>query len=255
MHSFLEAAFIDDRGALWLSDVPYGRVFRVSDTNHWDVMHHITGEPHAMRIAPDGRHIAVDYQHGLIELTGFSEFDTLSDGPFLGLSDMVYGPDEVLWFTDSGRSSLSDPCGRVYRWSEGNLRCVLDCVPYANGICVSPDNAWVYVAATRANQVWKFSTRLPETSAPMVGTYLQLSGGLGPDGLACNAHGWLAVAQAQAGRAYVFSALGDLIAEVRLPRGLWTTSVTFRPDNPQTLIIVDAQFGSVFTCDIPMPRT
>ena len=89
----------------------------------------------------------------------------------------------------------------------------------------------------------------------MVGTYLQFSGGLGPDGLACNAHGWLAVAQAQAGRAYVYDAIGDLIAEVRLPRGIWTTSVTFHPDNPQKLIIVDAQFGGVFTCDIPNPRT
>tara|TARA_R110002073_G_scaffold233257_1_gene394402 strand:- start:202 stop:372 length:171 start_codon:yes stop_codon:yes gene_type:complete len=56
------------------------------------------------------------------------------------------------------------------------------------------------------------------------------------------------VAQAQAGRAYVFDAVGDLIAQVRLPCGLWTTSVTFHSDNPYQLIIVDAQFGSVFTC-------
>lgn len=258
MHSFLEAAFFDDSGSLWLSDVPYGRVFRVSLSGDWTQMHQIDGEPHAMRIAPDGRRIAVDYRHGLIELTGESRFNILSKGdpvPFLGLSDMAYGPDDALWFTDSGRSSLSDPCGSVYRWHEGHLRMVLDNVPYANGITVSPDNAWVYVAATRANQVWKFSTRLPDTGVPMVGTYLQLSGGLGPDGLACNTLGWLAVAQAQAGRAYVFDAFGDLIADVRLPRGLWTTSVTFDPTNPRCLIIVDAQFGGVFTCQIPIPRT
>ncbi|MGC1506739.1 MAG: SMP-30/gluconolactonase/LRE family protein [Sulfitobacter sp.] len=254
MHSFLEAAFFDDSGAMWVSDVPYGRVFRITPDGEWETMHQIDGEPHAMRLAPDGQRIAVDYKHGLIALTGFDRFSTISTGgdtPFLGLSDMIYGPDGALWFTDSGRSSLSDPVGRVYRWQEGDLRLVLDCVPYANGICVSPDNAWVYVAATRANQVWKFATNLPETSAPMVGTYLQHSGGLGPDGLACNSLGWLAVAQAQAGRAYVYDALGDLIAEVRLPCGLWTTSVTFHPDSPHQLIIVDAQFAGVFTCDIP----
>jgi gluconolactonase len=258
MHSFLEAAFFDDTGTMWLSDVPYGRVFTISPSGDWTIMHRIDGEPHAMRIAPDGQRIAVDYKHGLIELTGETTFDVISGGgdvPFLGLSDMAYGPDGVLWFTDSGRSSLSDPTGRVYRWHNGDLRRVLDCVPYSNGIAVSPDNAWVYVAATRANQVWKFSTRLPETGAPMVGTYLQLSGGLGPDGLACNGHGWLAVAQAQAGRAYVFNAMGDLIAEVRLPRGTWTTSVTFDPADPNKLIIVDAQVGGVFTCQIPNPRT
>lgn len=257
MHSFLEAAFFDANDSLWLSDVPYGRVFRISPDGDWTKVHQIDGEPHAMRIAPDGRHIAVDYKHGLIELTGSTSFDVLSTGDpaFLGLSDMVYGPDGALWFTDSGRSSLSDPCGRVYRWRHGELRLVLDCVPYSNGIAVSPDNAWVYVAATRANQVWKFSTRLPEHGAPMVGTYLHLSGGLGPDGLACNLDGWLAVAQAQAGRAYVFDAMGDQIAEVRLPRGTWTTSVTFDPHDPQRLIIIDAQFGGVFTCNIPPPRT
>jgi len=256
MHSFLEAAFFDANGNLWLSDVPYGRVFCVSPTGEWRLVYQIDGEPHAMRIAPDGRHIAVDYKHGLITLND-SGFEVISTGepPFLGLSDMAYGPDGALWFTDSGRSSLSEPNGRVYRWQDGNLRLILDCVPYSNGIAVSTDNAWVYVAATRANQVWKFSTRLPDAGAPMVGTYLQLSGGLGPDGLACNAHGWLAVAQAQAGRAYVYDGLGDLIADVRLPRGLWTTSVTFDPADPQRLIIIDAQFGGVFTCHIPTPRT
>ncbi|SFA68867.1 gluconolactonase [Poseidonocella pacifica] len=258
MHSFLEAAFFDESANLWLSDVPYGRVFRISPAGDWALMHQIDGEPHAMRLAPDGRRIAVDYRNGLIELTGKSSFSVLHSGaptPFLGLSDMTYGPDGALWFTDSGRSSLSDARGRVYRWHDGTLRCVLDCVPYSNGIAVSPDNSWVYVAATRANQVWKFSTRLPDKEPPMVGTYLHLSGGLGPDGLACNALGWLAVAQAQAGRAYVFDSLGDPVAEIRLPRGLWTTSVAFDPADPHRLFIVDAQYGGVFTCQIPAPRT
>jgi len=267
MHSFLEAAFFDAAGALWLSDVPCGRVFKITPDAErpdaewpdaeWEVIHQIDGAPHAMRIAPDGTHIAVDYTHGLIRLEGDGAFSVLATGgaqPFLGLSDMAYGPDGALWFTDSGRSHLGDPAGRVYRWHNGALRLVLECVPYANGISVAPDNAWVYVAATRANQVWKFAATLPDEGQPMVGTYLQLSGGLGPDGLACNDLGWLAVAQAQAGRAYVYDALGDLLAEVRLPRGLWTTSVTFHPDDPCRLIIVEAQFGGVFICDIPILR-
>ena len=256
MHSFLEAAFFDADGNLWLSDVPYGRIFKVSPEGHWSLAHQIDGEPHAMRITPDGRHIAVDYRHGLIELTGQSDFNVLSTGlesqPFLGLSDMAYAPDGALWFTDSGRTSLSDPKGRVYCLSPGGvLRLVLDCLPYPNGICFSPDGTWVYVAATRANQVWRLSSNLPTTGQPMVGVFLQLSGGLGPDGLATNKQGWLTVAQAQAGRAYVFDALGDPIAEVRLPEGLWTTSVAFHPDDKFKLYIVDAQTGTIFVANIP----
>lgn len=259
MHSFLEGAFFDDARNLWLSDVPYGRVFCISPKGDWQIAHQIEGEPHSMRIAPDGRRIAVDYRHGLIELTGFDSFDILSTGlpdqPFLGLSDMSYAPDGTLWFTDSGRSSLSNATGRVYALApDGSLRLVLDCLPYSNGICTSPDGQWVYVAATRANQVWRFSSRLPESGMPMVGTFLPLSGGLGPDGLATNQLGWLAVAQAQAGRAYVFDALGDEIAQVRLPEGLWTTSVVFHPDDPSKLYIIDAQFGAIFTCHITDQR-
>ena len=256
IHSFLEAAFFDAEANLWLSDVPYGRVFKVSPEGDWSLVHQVDGEPHAMRIAPDGQHIAVDYRHGLIELTGHSDFKVLSTGlesqPYLGLSDMAYAPDGSLWFTDSGRTSLSDPKGRVYCLSPGGvLRLVLDCLPYSNGICFSPDGAWVYVAATRANQVWRLSSNLPTTGQPMVGVFLQLSGGLGPDGLATNKQGWLTVAQAQAGRAYVFDALGDPIAEVRLPEGLWTTSVTFHPDDQSKLYIVDAQTGTIFVANIP----
>lgn len=258
MHSFLEGIFFDAARNLWLSDVPYGRVFRVSPDGDWEIMHQFEGEPHSMRIAPDGRHIAVDFGQGLIELTGYDSFSSLSTGiadqPFMGLSDMCYGPDGTLWFTDSGRTSLSDPRGRVYSLSPaGKLRLVLDCVPYSNGICLSPDGAWVYVAATRSNQIWRFSSRLPDSGSPMVGTFLQLNGGLGPDGVGTNSAGWLAVAQAQAGRAYVFDALGDLLAEILLPQGLWTTSVTFHPDNPTQLYITDAQFGAVFICNIPTP--
>ena len=53
MHSFLEGAFFDVDQNLWLSDVPYGRVFRISPEGHWEVMHKIDGEPHSMRITKD----------------------------------------------------------------------------------------------------------------------------------------------------------------------------------------------------------
>lgn len=260
LHSFLDGGFFDADGLLWLSDVPYGRVFRITPTGQWQLIHHYDGEPHAMRIAPDGRHIIADYSDGLIAIGANDSIETLHRGlpdqPFLGLSDMAYAPDGSLWFTDSGRSSLSDPSGRVYCLKpDGSLRRVLDCVPYSNGIVTSPDGALIYVAATRANQIWRFAAQLPDNGPPMVGTFLQLSGGLGPDGLAINEQGWLAVAQAQVGRAYVFTALGDAIADIRLPKGLWTTCVAFHPARPERLYIVDAQYGAVFAADIPDQRT
>jgi gluconolactonase len=162
------------------------------------------------------------------------------------LSDLVADSEGNVWFTDSGRTSLSDPTGRVFRLSNnGALHCILENIPYPNGIAVSPDGAFVYVAVTRANAVWKFLRVSPEPTA-LVGTYIQLSGGLGPDGLAINKHGDLAVAQAQAGRAYVFDKVGDEIARIQTPGGLWTTSVRFGGPDDRTLYIVDAQTASIF---------
>jgi gluconolactonase len=255
MHSFIEGAFFTNDGALWLTDVPYGRIFRVDPDGTWRIAYHYEGEPHSMRFDTDGRPMIVDYSLGLIKLGEASEVETVAgsrDHKFMGLSDMCFAPDGSLWFTDSGRTSLSDPSGRVYvRRPNGNIRLVLSNVPYSNGIAISHDGSIVYVAATRANQVWQFSATLPDDGPPMVGVFQHLSGGLGPDGLAVNTKGWHAVAQAQAGRAYVFDALGDPLAVVHLPEGLWTTSVAFHPASPTKLIITEAQFGVVYVAVIP----
>lgn len=256
MHSFLEGAFIGADGALWLSDVPYGRVFSVSSAGAWRLEHDYAGAPHAMRHSPDGRTVAVDYDHGLIALSGRASFELLSAGPdgdrFRGLSDMCVAPDGAVWFTDSGRSSLADPSGALYRWTaDGALRRMAARLPYPNGVAASPDGAWIYVAMTRANAVWRLSGRGPGVAEPMIGVFLNLSGGLGPDGLATNALGWLAVAQAQAGRAYVVDALGDPVAEIRIAGGAWTTSVAFDPDDPRRLFVVDAEDGALHIAHLP----
>lgn len=252
--SFLEAPFFDANGDLWLTDIPYGKAYRLSADLNWHLEHRIDGALTAMRLLPDGRRIGLEYSRGLVELTGTNGFSVITGGlpgqPFRGTSDMCLGPDGAVWFTDSGKTSMADPTGRVYRWQDGALRLVLDTVPWSNGICLSPDGARVYVAATQANQIWRFGAALPAGGRPLTSVFLHLSGGLGPDGLATNDLGWLAVAQAQAGRAYVVTELGDPLAEIRLPKGAWTTAVAFDPADPHRLILLDAQFAAIWVADL-----
>ena len=255
LHSFLEGIQFDAASDIWLCDVPYGRIFRISPDLTWHIHYQYQGEPHSIRSNADGHHIVVDYQRGLLKFDGqSSDYGVLADSQaegFKGLSDLTIAPDGCVWFTDSGRTSLSDPSGGLYRLNaEGTLDCRLNNVPYPNGVAVSPCGTFVYLAATRANAIWRLLANAPDTGRPMVGVHIHLSGGLGPDGLAVNANGYLAVAQAQAGRAYVFDTLGDLVAEVRLPEGLWTTAVAFHPQQQNTLYITEAQTGSIYVANI-----
>lgn len=258
LHSFLEGPCFDADGHLWLADVPYGRLFRIAPDGSWQLAFAYDGEPHSLRPRGDGTWLVVDYRHGLLVCDPAAQKVTTLCGrvntePFRGLSDLTLAPNGDVWFTDSGRSSLSDPTGRVYRLRQGETKpeLILANVPYPNGIALSPDGKLVYLAATRANAIWRFMAEAPDPAWPMVGTFLQLSGGLGPDGLAVDASGRLAIAQAQAGRLYLVDALGDPLAVVHTPGGLWTTACAFSPDQ-STLFIVEAQTGSVFR--VPMAR-
>lgn len=249
LHSFLEGPCFDEHGNIWLVDVPYGRIFRINQDARWHLHKTYDGEPHSIKERPDGSFVLTDYKHGLLSYDGQDEFTTLVEGEnFKGLSDLTIAPNGDLWFTDSGRTSLSDPKGGVYKYdTDGQLTHVLNNVPYPNGIALSPDGTFVYVAATRANAVWRMLSNYPEEQWPMVGTYVQMSGGLGPDGLAVHENGNLAVAHAQAGRAYVYNIFGDTVAQIDLPEGLWVTSLIFK-DN--TLYIVEAQTASIYQAEI-----
>ncbi|MBL1421339.1 MAG: SMP-30/gluconolactonase/LRE family protein [Alphaproteobacteria bacterium] len=252
LHSFLEGPEFDDDGNLYIVDVPYGRIFKITPTGEWQLFYQYEGEPHSIKIDKNGDFIFVDYKLGLVKYAPkqnkLTTIATAYNGmPFKGLSDLTIAVNGDYYFTDSGRTSLSDPTGCVYKYNDlDGLTLILDNVPYPNGIVTSTDGQTCFVAATRANAVWKFKTNKPEPIYPMVGNYIQLTGGLGPDGLAVNKDNKLAVAHAQMGRVYVYSLLGDLLLEIPLPQGLWVTSVAFHPKNQNELYIIEAQYGAIY---------
>jgi gluconolactonase len=257
LHSFIEGASFDAAGDLWLVDVPYGRIFRIAADGSWTLAHAYDGEPHGLAALPEGGFAVADYRHGLLafdpkrgELAPLC--DRINTERFRGLGDVTRAPNGDLWFTDPGRSSLSDPTGRLFRLRAGASRpeLVLANIPYPNGVALGRDGKHVYLAVTRANAVWRLLADAPDPVYPMAGLYVQLSGGLGPDGVAVDARGRLAVAHAQAGRAWLFDPAGDPLARIRTPGGTWTTSLAFTPDGTG-LVILDAETGSVFRTQLP----
>jgi gluconolactonase len=256
LHSFIEGLVIGPDGHFYVADVPYGRIFRIqSDLSCWSEVFHYDGEPHGLAFAADGELLVADYRKGILRINlttrAISVVCDHCDGVrFKGLSDLVLDQDSNIWFTDPGRTSLSDPSGGLLRRTrEGEVTCIIDNIPYPNGVAISKDGAHVYVAATRANAVWRLLRVSPE-SRPMAGIFLQLSGGLGPDGLAVNGRGEIAVAHAQAGSVWLFDRVGELMLKIRTPGGLWTTSVRFGGEGERRLFIADAETGSIFGFDL-----
>jgi len=256
IHSFLEGPAFDRDGNLWLVDVAFGRIFCVDAAGRWDLACRYEGEPHGLALMNNGAFAVTDHCNGLLRLNpATGKMTPLCPAPigegFRGLNDIARGPNGDLWFTDPGRSSLSDPSGRLFhRAVDGKSpRRVLANIPYPNGVAVAPDGTYVYVAATRANAVWRLVAALPECDAPMVGLFVQLSGGLGPDGLAVSPSGHLAIAQAQAGRVYVVDPNGDMSARIDTPGGMWTTAVVF-DELGEILYITEAQTGSVYAASM-----
>jgi len=65
---FLEGPSFDADGNLYLVDIPFGRVFRVSATGAWTLVAEYEGWPNGLKIHRDGRILLADYMHGPTEL-------------------------------------------------------------------------------------------------------------------------------------------------------------------------------------------
>ena len=257
--SFLEGPCVTPDGSLYVSDLAHGRIFRVGPDGTFRTMLDYDGQPNGLALHADGRLFVADYRLGLLALDpGTGDLQAVAGGyrmePFRGLSDLVFGLDGTLYFSDQGQSDLRFPTGRLFRWSSaGGPELLMDGIAGPNGVALSPDGHILYVAVTRANSVYRVPLR-DDGSVGKVGVYLQLSGGHGgPDGLACDAAGGLAVARYGLGAVQLFDAQGQLVLTIRSPAGTGTTNVAFGGPDSRALLITEAESGSVLSASIDQP--
>lgn len=188
LDAFLEGPVMTPEGDLLMVDIPFGRILRLSADLDWSVVTEYDGWPNGLKRLPDGRLLVADHRLGLLRITpdsGVVEVlaDAFEGRPLHGPNDLTLARDGTIFFTDQGASGLDAPYGRVLRFRDGELQLVLGNVPGPNGLVLSEDERTLFLAVTRANAVW----RVPLTeagTAEKAGLFLQLSGGIGPDGLA-----------------------------------------------------------------------
>jgi gluconolactonase len=260
---FLEGPAFDRAGNLYVTDIPFGRIFRVDQGGSCTQVAEYDGEPNGLAIAGDGRILVADYRQGLLELdptrgTVKVVLDGYRAERFKGINDLAFADNGDLYFTDQGQTALDDPTGRVYRLrANGALDRLADNLPSPNGLALNAAQDILYVAVTRANAVWRLpllaqTARNPAGGVARMGMFIQLSGGRGPDGMAIDAEDGLAVAHPDMGAVWLFDRRGEPVLRIDSPRSAVVTNVAHGGPGLRTLYIVDSEAGCILAAPVPV---
>ena len=256
---FLEGPSFDREGNLWLVDIPFGRIFRISPKKEWELVVQYDGWPNGLKFHKDGRAYITDYKVGLLVLdpkTGKLEtlLRTAYSESFKGLNDLHFASNGDLYFTDQGQTGIADPTGRVYRLSaEGELRRLCDNVPSPNGITLSTTEKHCYVGVTRSQQIWRLPI-MADGSVSKTGVAIQLSGGAaGPDGIEMDAENGLLVCHLGVG-VWRFDAnmLPTHLVHSDGPHHHHLDNCAFGGPDMKSLYITEALSGDVLVAPMPV---
>lgn len=256
--SFLEGPVFDDDGNLYVTDIPFGRIFRIAPDGHWTLIAEYDGEPNGMKFLDSSHLLIADYKNGLVKLelaTGHVEpyLERRNTERFKGINDLVFDSKGNLYFTDQGQTGMSDPTGRVFRLSpSGRLDALITNGPSPNGLVLSPDENVLYVAMTRGNSVWRVPL-FADGSVGKVGQFFTSYGPSGPDGLAMDIQGRLIVANPGLGYAWVLNHRGEPVEVIRSPLGASLTNVAFGGTNRTVAFFTESVSGTVLRADMSVP--
>lgn len=253
--SFLEGPVFDDAGNLYVTDIPFGRVFRIDPQGEWDLVAQWDGEPNGMKFLNATELLVTDYRNGLMVVDSRSGsvrpyLGRRNTESFKGLNDLTFDSQGNLYFTDQGQTGLHDPTGRVYRLSpSGRLDLLLSNVPSPNGIVLSLDEKFLFVAATRGNCVWRMPL-LADGGVSKAGQFFTSYGPSGPDGLAMDAAGRLLVANPGLAYVWVLNHRAEPVQVLTTDTGASLTNLAFGGADRRTLYCTESTSGAILRADM-----
>jgi len=256
--SFLEGPVFDAQGNLYVTDIPWGRIFRIDLQGAWTLVAEYDGEPNGMKLLDAGTLLIADYKNGLMRLDIASGTVTpylarRNSERFKGVNDLVFDRAGNLYFTDQGQSGLHDPTGRLYRLRPtGQLDLLLANVPSPNGVALSPDERILYLAVTRGNGVWRVPL-LPDGSVSKVSQCFTSYGPSGPDGLAVDTEGRLLVANPGLGYVWVLNGRAEPVEVLRGEPGCSLTNLAFGGVDRRDLFVTDSTHGQILRARMDGP--
>ncbi|MCM3872751.1 MAG: carbohydrate-binding family 9-like protein [Pyrinomonadaceae bacterium] len=230
---YTEGVVVDSDGAIYISDVYNGTIYRVAADGVAKVWAK-TGAPNGHKILPDGTHLVCDgSQHAVLHLDAAGKIIGKAaaeyDGkPLRSPNDLTLDPRGGFYFTDPGGSNLENSIGTVhYVDVEGKTHLVAEGLAFPNGIALRPDGKTLLVGESKHNRILSYDIISPGKAGKMrvfaklpVREADQIANE--PDGMCLDAAGNLYVAHYGMRQVQVLSPEGKLLR--RYGAGNLTTS-------------------------------
>ncbi len=251
---FPEGPAFDRDGNLFVVNVETGDISRISPEGRVNTFVNTGGAPNGAKFHPNGDLFVADRKKGIIAVSPNRKIRLIADRyqgkVFNGPNDLIFDSRGNLYFTDPHGSSAENPFGCLYRLStDGQIACLASGLAFPNGLVLSRDERYLFVADTRKNRILRYVLVPPPFRSYV---FSQLSGGWGPDGMAFDVTGNLYVAHYGGGDVLVISSKGEVLERVPVG-GAHPTNVTFGGPNRKTLYVTEVETGSVyrFSADYP----
>lgn len=213
-----------DRDGRFFMVVPReGRIVRVTEDGEVTTFVNTEGTPAGLQVDRNNDLWCADMKKGILRITQDGEIlpgATEYDGqPIRGCNDCIFDSQGNLYFTAPAGSSADQPVGEIFcLTADGEVIRLDGGFRFCNGISVSADDRWLFVAETPTKKVWRYeitapgSVRNKEDWATLPGDHRG-----GPDGMDFDADGRLLVTNHGGASIDVFDANGDLVDRIRTP--------------------------------------
>jgi gluconolactonase len=183
----------------------------------------------------DSRSAAISRYDGEGNFLGYVVQNLCANQPVNTPNDLIVDSMQNLYFTDSIRHE-----GKVFfRAASGEERLVAAGIDYANGLVLSPDEHWLYVAESYQNRILRISLESagrakgrPEVFSNLPRNPSGSELGNLPDGLAMDQEGKLWVAHYGMQAIQVLSPAGNLLFSIETGL-LLTSNLCFLEDTPE----------------------
>lgn len=233
VRGYTEGVVVDAEGAVYLSDVYQGVIYRIGrdgEARLWAT----TGAPNGHKILPDGTHLVCDgSQRAVLHLDASGKLlgkaaSTYAGKPLRSPNDLTLDSHGGFYFTDPGGSNAQNPIGTVYYVdARGAIHLVAEGLAFPNGIALRPDGKTLLVGESNHNRILSYELVAPGKAGKMR-VFANLPTKQGdqianePDGICLDAAGNLYVAHYGMRQVQVLSPEGKLLR--RYAAGNLTTS-------------------------------